>query len=85
MYLFYKLLFEIKYVELLTVIQINGNNKKKERWWSFDTEVIASNVFDGRDDSSVDANGDIDDCHGNSDADYYIDDDNDDDSDDCDV
>ena len=28
---------------------------------------------------------DIDDCHGNSDADDYIDDDNDDDSDDCDV
>lgn len=58
---------------------------KKERWWSFDTEVIASNVFDGRDDSSVDANENIDVCHGNSDADDYIDDDNDDDSDDCDV
>ena len=85
MYLFYKLLFEIKCGTL------DGNpnkweqQQKKERWWSFDTEVIASNVFDGRDDSSVDTNGDIDDCHGNSDADYYIDDDNDDDSDDCDV
>ena len=31
--------------------------------------VIASNVFEGRDDSSGDANEDIDDCHGNSDAD----------------
>ena len=62
-----------------------GTTKKKERWWSFDTEVIASNVFDGRDDSSGDANENIDVCHGNSDADDYIDDDNDDDSDDCDV
>ena len=69
----------------MTVIQINGNNKKNERWWSFDTEVTANNVFDGTDDSNGDANGIIDDCHGNSDADDYTDDDNDDDSDNCDV
>lgn len=85
MYLFYKLLFEIK----CRTLDGNPNKweqQKKERWWSFDTEVyIASNVFDGRDYSSGDANGDIDDCQGNSDADDYIDDDNDDDSDDCDV
>ena len=84
MYLFYKLLFEIK----CRTLDGNPNKweqQKKERWWSFDTEVIASNVFDGRDYNSGDANGDIDDCHGNSDADDYSDDDNDDDSDDCDV